>query len=855
MDTLRQDLRLAVRQLVRDPAFATVTLVTIAIGIGANTAIFSVLNSVLLRPLRFEQPEELVQIQGFNPEYAQERQLSSNRFGINVLNYEEYRERSSTMAEMGYVTPYADNGRIQVGGGQDVPEEVWAWSVSSSFFATLGVQPMLGRTFLDEERAPPGDFRYTGVAILSHRLWQRRFGADPDIVGRTISLDAGSSTVVGVMPPGFDTPPVSQGDHVLYRRADVYLPMFYEAYQQPRRFRQVAVVGRLAPGVDFSTAQSEMNLLASGLEEAYPEDMSGWSVIVTPLHAALATDYGSGLYLMMAAVGLVLLLVCGNVASLLAVRGGKRTAEFAIRAAIGGGRARMVRLLLTETMLLALIGGLAGVVLSLWATDVLVGAIPADVPRASESGLDSRVLAFAAGLSLVTGVIVGILPALRALGTDPVEGLKIGTVGRLTRPAGRFGAGTVVGGQMAVAVVLLIGAGMLAKSFLRLKQADPGYAMQSVLVADVRFGAHHALTSFAGNADQRTPEREEARLKGQYTFTYDALERIQALPGVEAAAVGSPRPMSGNMGMWPLRFEDSPDARFHTLMSFVTPGYFETMGIPVLRGEPLPAWDGVNDMTRYRSNWNGSCDGPEAYCVVLVSETLARTVWPDEDPIGKRIGVWDCCQTVIGVVGDVTTRGVDDPALFREFDTAAHVYGPQAGSTFFVRTTGDPALLARSVREVLTTMEPEGLVAFSTLQDDIAASLARPRFYMALIGIFAMVAVGLAMMGLYGVIAHTVVQRTREIGVRMALGAKGVVVLWMVVRQGMFPPVVGVFVGVSAAAALSRVLTDFLYGMEALDPILFVGLGVAFVVVAAVATWLPAWRASRIAPMESLRYE
>jgi predicted permease len=855
MDTLRQDLRFAVRQLMRNPVFATVTLVTIAIGIGANTAIFSVLNSVLLRPLPFEQPEELVQIQGFNPEYAAERQISSSRFGINVLNYDEYRERSSTMAEMGYLTPYADQGAIQVGGGLGPPEEVLAWSVSPSLFATLGVQPMLGRVFLDEERAPPGDFRYTEVAILSHRLWQRRFGADPDIVGRTISLDAGPATVLGVMPPGFDVPPVSEGDQVLYRRADVYLPIHYQAYQQPRRFRQVAVIARLAPGVSFSTAQSEMNLLASGLQEAYPEDMSGWSVIVTPLHAALAVDYGGGLYLLMAAVGLVLLIVCGNVASLLAVRGGKRAPEFAVRAAIGAGRARMVRLLLTETMLITLVGGMAGVMLSLWATELLVGAMPSDVPRASESGLDGRVLAFAAGLSLITGVLVGTLPALRASGPDLAEGLKLGIPGRSTRSVGRLGAGALVGGQMAVAVVLLIGAGMLAKSFLRLKQADPGYASQGVLVADVKFGAHHALTSFAGNAEQRTPEREAARLNGQYAFTYNALESIEALPGVEVAAVGSPRPMSGNMGMWPLRFEDSPDPTFYTLMSFVTPGYLETMGIPLVRGQLLPEWDGVNDMSRYRSNWSGSCDGPEAYCVVLVSETLASTVWPGEDPIGKRIGVWDCCQTVIGVVGDVTSRGVDDPALFREFDTAFHVYTPQSGSTFFVRTTGDPTSLARSVREVLTTMEPEGVVELSSLQDDIAASLARPRFYMALIGLFAIVAVGLAMLGLYGVIAHTVGQRTREIGLRKALGAKDVDVLWMVVREGMIPPVVGVLAGIAAATALSWVLSDFLYGMEPLDPIVFVGLGAALVAVGAVATWLPAWRASRVAPMESLRYE
>lgn len=855
MDSLRQDLLFAARQLARHPGFTTVALATLAIGIGANTAIFSVLNSVLLRPLPFERPDELVQIRAANPEYAAERKLSYSYFGINVLNYEEYRAQSSTIADMGFATPYADNGRIHVGSGQGLPEEVWAWGVSSSLFETLGVQPMMGRVFLDDERAPAGDFRYTEVSILSHRLWQRRFGADPEIIGQTILLDSGPSTVVGVMPPGFDLPPISMGATVVHRRADVYLPMFYQAYQQPRRFRQVSVIGRLAPGVGLETAQSEMTQLADGLREAYPEDMAGWSVVVVPLHAALAENYGGGLYLLMGAVVLVLLVVCGNVANLLSVRLSGRSVELAVRAAMGGGRARLARLLLTETMVLAIAGGLAGILLAMWGTDLLVDSIPADVPRASDSGLDIRVLGFAVALSALTGLIFGLIPALRVLWSPPLEGLRIGMAARSQGNGPRaWRSELLVASQLAAAAALLLGAGMLAKSFLRLHTADPGYDAQSVLVASVTFGAHHLLTEFAGNASERTPERQRQRFARQYEFTYEGLRALEQLPGVSSVAAG-PKPLSGSGAHWPLRVGDNPEPQYHTLVSSVTPDYFRTMEIPLLRGQPFPAWDGVNDRARYQSNWNGSCEGEEQFCVVIVSETLARTVWPGEDPLGKRIGIYDCCQTVIGVAGDVRIRGVDDPPLFREFDPAFHVYMPGASRTFFVRTQGDPSMLVNPVRRVFRGMEPEGILSVSTLEGDIDASLARPRFYMVLIGLFAAVAVGLAMIGLYGVIAHGVARRTREIGLRIALGAQRVDVLSMVLRQGMGPLILGASAGVVGATLLSRVLGGFLYGMEPLDPTLFLVLGVGLVAVGALATYVPARRASHVEPMEALRYE
>ena len=375
-----------------------------------------------------------------------------------------------------------------------------------------------------------------------------------------------------------------------------------------------------------------------------------------------------------------------------------------------------------------------------------------------------------------------------------------------------------------------------------------------MLVANAAFGAHHLLTGFAGNADERTPERTQRRFARQYEFTYEVIEAVENLPGVISVAAGA-KPLSGSGGHWPLLIGENPEPRAYTLGSRVTPDYFRTLEIPLLRGQPFPEWDGVNDMDRYRTNWNGSCQGQEQFCVVIVSESLARAMWPGEDPIGKRIGIYDCCLNVIGVVGDANFRGVDDPPLFREFDTAFHIYMPASNTTFLIRTAGDPSALIEPVRRLLIDMEPEGILSFSTLQDDIDASLARPRFFMVLIGLFAAVAIGLAMVGLYGVIAHRVARRTREIGVRMALGADRADVLSMVLRQGMSPLVVGLVVGVAGATALSRLLTGFLYGMEPLDPTLFLALGVAVMVVGALASFVPAKRASQVAPMEALRYE
>jgi predicted permease len=824
--------------------------VTLTLGIGANTTIFSVLNSVLYRPLPFEQPERLVQISETNPERVAERNLGYSRSAVNALNYDEYRAHSSTISEMGYVTPYADNGKIQISGGLGVPEQVYAWGVSSSLFSVLGVQPMMGRVFLDEERAPPGVYRWTEVAILSHSIWQRRFGADPDILGKHITLDAAPATVVGVMPPGFDLPPSSYYGTIVQRHADVYLPLFYQAYQQPRRFHQFGVLGRLAPGVSLEAAQEEMTRLARGLEDSYPEAMTGWTAIVTPLHALLAENFGSELYLLMGAVGLVLLVACGNVANLMIVRSTARTTEIAVRTAVGSRRFRVIRLLLTEAMVLSLLGGTAGLLLTAWGTKVLVSLVPANVPRVSESGIDARVIGFVLGISLFTTVLFGLLPALRASNVNLIGSLKIGMPGHSGRRGPWFGSRLLIVSQVAVAMVLLIGAGLLMKSFLRLQRADPGFVSRNILVTEVAFGAHDQLESDYGPS---TPEENAQRSRRQFRFTYQALQEIGRLPGVEVVASGWPAPTRGDGGFWPLKVEERPDDEFWALGTYVSPDYFRTMQIPLVRGQELPAWDGVNDSERY--HWAGGCIGTEQYCVVIVSETLARTVWPGEDPIGKRVGIYDCCMRVIGVAADASHRGVDEPPLARNFDTKFHLYLPYSSNVFLARAATDPVALVGPIRSVMTNLAPSGVVSLTMLDDILADSLARPRFYMLLVGLFAFAAVALALVGLYGVIAYAVAQRTHEIGLRMALGAERTDVLSMVIRQGMVPVAIGIVLGIGGALALSAILSGFLYGMKTIDPTVFGILGLAMASVGLFATYLPAREASQVAPMEALRHE
>jgi predicted permease len=652
------------------------------------------------------------------------------------------------------------------------------------------------------------------------------------------------------MPPGFDLPPTAFGGTIVQRHADVYVPLFYQAYQQPRRFHQFRVLGRLAPEVSIETAQEEMTRLASGLEEIYPEAMAGWTAVVRPLHDLLTENFGSGLYLLMGAVGLVLFVACGNVANLMIVRGTARTTEIAVRTAVGSPRHRVIRLLMTEAMVLSLLGGTAGLLLTVWGTDLLVSLVPANIPRASEGGIDGRVLGFALGISIFTSVIFGLLPALRASSVNPISSLKKGMTGHSGRRSPWLGSRLLIVSQVAVAMMLLIGAGLLMKSFLRLQSADPGFESRNILATEVTFGAHSQLETDYGPS---TPEQRALLTGRQFRFTYQALQEIGRLPGVEMVASGSPPPMSGGGGFWPLKVEERPDEEHWTLGTHVSPDYFRTMQIPLVRGQELPAWDGVNDSERY--HWAGGCIGSEQYCVVIVSETLARTLWPGEDPIGKRIGIYDCCMTVIGVAADASYRGVDDPPLARNFDTSFHIYLPFSSNVFLSRMTTDPAALVGPIRSVLSDLAPGGVVRFTTLDDVLADSLARPRFYMLLVGLFAFAAVALALVGLYGVISYAVAQRTREIGMRMALGAERTDVLSMVIRQGMAPVAIGIVLGVGGASALSAIFSGFVYGMETIDPAVFGILGLAMAAVGLIATYLPAREASDLAPMEALRYE
>ena len=851
MGGLREDLRYAVRRLASRPGFTLLATMTLALGIGASTAIFSVLDSVLLRPLPYRDPDQLVQLWETNPDVVKARNFPFSDVGVNAHNYLEYRSQATAFTDLGYVTPYTEDGMIQVGGGEGPAERVWAWSVSGSVFTVLGVQPMLGRAFLPEERAPPGQWRWTDVVILSHALWQRRFGSDSGIVGRKITIEAGPATVVGVMPPGFVIPPMYFRGAVLYHDAGIYVPLFYQAFEQPRRFRQFRVIGRLKPGVTVAKAEAEVKTIARRLEAAYPEANDGWTAVVTPLHELLGRDFGGGLGLLMGAVGVVLLIACGNVASLLIAQGAARRTELAVRTALGAGRARLARLLFTESTLLALVGGAVGLALAAWGTRLLVALVPADVPRAAESGIDLRVLGFALALALVTGIAVGMAPAFWSSQIDPHQDLKVRGAERASGPGGRQLARVLVGGQIALAFVLLIGGGLLAKSFVRLHRTDPGYDPAHLLVGTLQFGAHHSLTEFS--TTRLGPEEARLRDQRKYSFTHHALERIRALPGVTAAASSGLSPLVGGSGYWPLKVDGRPDEKRNALVAHASPDYLRTMGLPLLRGEGFPAWDGVSEAERY--HWAGGCPGAAQYCVAIVSETLARTVWPGDDPIGKRVGIYDCCVTVVGVVPDVRYRGVDDPVLSSEFDDRVQMYLPGTGPELLIRTTVEPTTLIDAVRAIVLDLAGEAVVDFTTLDRRQTVSLARPRFYAVLVGLFAAVAATLALVGLYGVIAYSVGRRTREIGLRMALGAERNDVRAMVLRQGMTPVAAGIVAGAAGALALGRLLAGLLYGMDPADPIVIGLLAAAMVLVSLGATYLPARRASNVALMDALRHE
>jgi putative ABC transport system permease protein len=796
-----QDLRYAIRRLAKSPGFALVAVGALALGIGANTAIFSVVNSVLLRPLPYPAPEQLVQLWESRPQQNMPRvEIAPHEFLAWADQCQSFQRLAATD-----VAQYNLTGRGE-------PERVTGALVTAGYFPLLGAAPAHGRAFLEEEDRPGSD----NVVVLGHELWRSRFSSDPSVVGQTVSLDGVACTVVGVLPRGFRLPggaalarPIAFGSEDRARPGNHFLNVF----------------GRLKDGVTLAQAEAEMAAVAARVEQSLGGTNVGHQVAVVSLHEQVVGGARTSLLVLLGAVALVLLIACANVANLLLARAAARRREVAVRAALGASRWRIVRQLLAESLLLAGLGGALGLLLAVWGVDLLVGLDPTGVQRAGEVTLDWRVLAFTFGLSLVTGLLFGLAPALQASKADLVESLKEG--GRSGQGLARSRLrGALVVAEVALTLVLLVGAGLLLKSFGRLLAVDSGLDPHNVLTMDV------ALPP----AKYAEPQRITA-------FYEQLLQEAAALPGVRAAGAVSVLPLAGDDNSNFVQIEGRaplpPGQAMRAGRRNVSVDYFRAIGIPVRRGRVFtPA------------------DTAEAQRVLVINEAMARSFFAGEDPVGQRVRTGDKSPwvEVVGVVGDVRHRGLD-------VDTRPEMFFPQLQTpsrqmTLVVRAAGDPEALAVPLRERVRAIDRDQPVGnVKTMEAWLSESVASRRFSAAVLGVFAAVAAGLAALGLYGVVSYSVAQRTHEIGLRVALGARPRDVLRLVIGQGMLLTLVGTAVGVAAALALTRVMSGLLFGVGATDAGVFVTVPLLLAAVALLACYVPARRATKVDPMIALRYE
>ncbi|HET9210746.1 MAG TPA: ABC transporter permease [Thermoanaerobaculia bacterium] len=811
LETLAQDLRYAGRMLARQPGFTAVAALTLALGIGANTAIFSVVEAVLLRPLPYRHADRTVLVWESN----RSRDVASNV--VNPANFMDWREQAKSFDQM---AAFADRRFNLTGGGE--PEEVPAQSVTPNLFSLLGAGAELGRTFTPEDAKPDRD----NVVILSHGLWQRRFGGAPGIVGRTISLNGRGVTVIGVMPAGFQW--FIREKSLTGKPAQLWTPLEFTEEQRVRRGRYLQAVARLAPGVSLAKARAEMDAIAGRLESQYPKFNHGWGVNVVPLRDQLAGEIRPALLVLLAAVGFVLLIACVNVANLLLARAAGRHKEIAIRSSIGAGRRRIIRQLLTESLLLALLGGGLGLLLSRACLAALIALSPPNLAGVGQAGLDLPVLAFTLIVTVLTGVVFGLAPALEASRVNLSGALNESGRGNAGSARGRRLRDALVVAEVGLALVLLVGAGLMIRSFLRLQAVDPGFDPKGLLTMRALLPA------------SKYPD--DAR---QIAFFREAAARLRTLPGVISATTVSALPFADLGAATSFAIEgtsftheaDKPS----TDVRVVDEEYFHTLGIPLLAGRTFTAREAVEDRK-----------------VAVINETMARKYFPGVNPVGKRILVNMTAEPtyteIIGVVGDARYSSLDGELHPMVYWTPPHL--TYSAMTFVLRTAGDPADLAPAARrEILAIDKDQPVSDVRTMEDWVSESLARTRFGTLLLGAFAGLALILAAAGLYGVMSYSVAQRQNEIGVRMALGARAGDVLRLVIRQGLALVLVGVALGLLGALALTRLLASLLYEVSATDPLTFAALALLLTAVSGVACYIPARRAARVDPLIAMRYD
>jgi putative ABC transport system permease protein len=813
MEKLVQDIRYGFRTIMKQPVFTGIAVLALALGIGANTAIFSVINAVLLRPLPFARPDRLMMV--YN---------TTDKEDQNSVTYPDFNDWRAGQQSFEQLAGYSSRDFTLTGAGE--PARFRGLMATHELFPILNVQPKIGRFFLPEEDKPGAR-----AVILSHRMWQQYFASDPNIRETPITINGQSYTVVGVMPAGFAFP-IQNDPPIDLWTTTALLQEGRAPLTVQRGNHALDVVGRLKDGVTQEQAQAEMTNIAANLATQYPDTNAEFGVRVASLQKDMVKDVRSALWILFGAVGCVLLIACANVANLLLAKATTRQKEIAIRTSLGANRLRIIRQLLTESLLLSLGGGLLGLLLAMWGTDLLVALVPKGLPVIGEIGLDASVLAFTLLISVATGIFFGLAPALQVSKTDLTQTLKEG--GRAANESAHRNRvrSILVVAEVAIALMMLVGAGLLINSFYRLQQVKPGFESTNVLSFRISL-----------------PDSRYAQPQQITDFFKQLSSRIQALPGVKDVAYTTALPFSGQRGGVGFSIEGEPRTSdrpfpYDTNYRTVSPGYFRTLGIQVMEGRDFD-----------------ERDTPQATPVVIINEVLAKRFFPNQNPIGRRINPSFATDSrgilmreIVGVVSRVKHNSLNEEAEPEVY--IAHAQNPRPSPTFAIRTTTDPALLVAAIRGEVQALDKDlPMYNVRTLEQYLSSSVAQPRFNTLLLGIFAAVALLLTIVGLYGVMSYSVTQRIHEIGIRTALGAQPKDVLKLILKQGMGLTLMGVGIGLAGAFALTRFAETLLFNVTPTDPLTFVAVSALLIVVALVACFVPARRAAKVDPMIALRYE